>query len=186
MNRPNVNLNDRADAVSRSLGRHSIPLLRISLGLVFLGFGILKFFPGVSPAEGLATATVGKLTLGLVPPDPARLLVAALETAVGVLLISGLAPRLGTALLGLASVGILSPLVFFPSQLFAGPGHAPTLEGQYVIKDVVLLAAALVVAVGGLGRRTAVERGPTEPAGVRAARPAPLPRPETTSLEPAA
>src|SRR5262245_57247783 len=65
---------DRLDALStRWIARSgirlrpSITLLRLSLGLVFLGFGVLKFDPGLSPAEGLAKETMDKLTLGLVP-----------------------------------------------------------------------------------------------------------------------
>jgi len=43
---------------------------------------------------------------------------------------SGLEVRLGLALLAITIVGILSPLVLFPSTLFAGKDHAPTLEGH--------------------------------------------------------
>ena len=50
------------------MARHGIVLLRISLGLVFFWFGFLKFFPGLSPAEGLATGTIEVMTFGLIPP----------------------------------------------------------------------------------------------------------------------
>ena len=123
------------------LARHSVTLLRVSLGLVFLGFGALKFVPGLSPAEDLAEQTVETLTLGLFPGGVGIGLVALLETAIGLCLVTGRLRRLGVALLGLAMVGALSPVVLFPDRLFAGPAHAPTLEGQYVLKDVVLLAA---------------------------------------------
>jgi len=63
-------LSQAEDACHRWLVAHSIAILRISLGAVFLGFGALKFFPGVSPAQGLVEATTNILTLGLVPgPD---------------------------------------------------------------------------------------------------------------------
>lgn len=74
------------------LGRYSVDILRVSLGLIFLGFGLLKFFPGASPAE--------------------------------------------------------APLVLFFGDLFPG---TPTLEAQYVLKDVVLAAAALVIAAKAVG-----------------------------------
>ncbi len=138
-----------------ALLRISIGLLRISLGLVFLVFGALKFVPGLSPAEGIATRTVDTLTLGLMPDGLALAFVAALETAIGLSLLTGRRLRLGLVLLGVAMVGILAPLVLFPGQLFSRPGHAPTLEAQYVFKDIVLLAAALVVAVGTLARHPA-------------------------------
>src|SRR5687768_17862736 len=61
------------------LARYSIVLLRVSLGLVFLGFGLLKFFPGASPAEDLAERTMSALTLGLIPGDVGIVGVAVLE-----------------------------------------------------------------------------------------------------------
>lgn len=135
------------------LTRFSIPLLRISLGLVFLGFGVLKFFPGVSPAEGIAERTMDLLTLGLVSGTGAVVLVAVMETTIGLCLITGRKLRLGLALLGVAMVGIMSPLVLFPDDLFAGEYNAPTLTGQYVMKDVVLFAASLVVTARARGSR---------------------------------
>jgi len=137
----------RAEAIAgRWLAAHSIRLLRLSLGAVFLTFGALKFFPGVSPAEELVKATTHALTLGLVPGSVALVAVAALECIVGVLLLSGRYVRVAIYLLGFLFVGILSPAVLFAPRLFGGPHHAPTLEGQYVLKDVVLVAATLVVA----------------------------------------
>ena len=143
---------------TRALVRYSMPALRISLGLVFLGFGVLKFVPGLSPAEDLAQDTMGKLTFGIVPGGIGLVLVAALETAIGLCLVTGRHLRVGVALLGMAMIGVLSPIVLFPGELFAGPANAPTLEGQYVLKDLVLLAAALVVAAGAKGGRIVVER----------------------------
>jgi putative oxidoreductase len=135
------------------LALHSVTLLRLSLGLVFFAFGVLKFVPGLSPAAGLAGDTFSELTLGLVPPEAGVVAVAALETAIGLSLLTGRLLRLGLALLGVAMVGILSPLVLLPEALFRGALYAPTLTGQYVLKDVVLLAAALAVATSVFGRR---------------------------------
>src|SRR5215208_1292189 len=148
----NAHLDRWRPVIARWLARCSIDLLRISLGLVFLVFGALKFVPGLSPIEDLVTDTMGALTLGLISGRVGLLLVATLETVVGLLLLTGRYLRLGLALLSLAMVGILSPLVLFPDRLFAGPGNTPTLEGQYVLKDLVLLAAMLVVAGASGGR----------------------------------
>lgn len=134
------------------LARYSVPLMRISLGLVFLGFGMLKFF-GISPAQDLAERTMDALTFGVISGGVAGILVAAMETTVGLTLVTGKQVRLGLALLGISMVGILSPLVLFTGDLFSGPDHAPTLQGQYVLKDFVLLAGGLVVAARELGRR---------------------------------
>jgi putative oxidoreductase len=132
--------------VARWMARHDVDALRISLGLVFLGFGVLKFFPGLSPAEDLVEQTVAELSFGRIPDRPALVLVAALETTIGLCLMTGWFLRIGLVLLGLAMLGILAPLVLLPEELFRGRAYAPTLAGQYVLKDVVLLAAGPVVA----------------------------------------
>jgi uncharacterized membrane protein YphA (DoxX/SURF4 family) len=126
------------------LERWSVPALRVALGAVFAVFGILKFFPGVSPLEPLVEATWGVLTFGIVGGQLALVLTAIIETVAGLALISGVFARFGLVMLAIAFVGILSPLVFFPGELFTAGG--PTLLGQYVIKNVVLITAALVVA----------------------------------------
>jgi putative oxidoreductase len=133
-------------AVHRFLRAHSIELLRVSVGLVILAFGVLKFFPGVSPAEGLTIKTTDALSFGLVPGHIAIVIVATLETIIGLLLISGRFLRLAIYLLAGQLIGVLAPLVLFTGRLFAGPHNAPTLEGQYVIKDLIVVAAGLVVA----------------------------------------
>jgi putative oxidoreductase len=142
-----------ANGATTWMAQHSVTLLRLSLGFVFLGFGVLKFFPGLSPAAGLAGETFSELTMGIVPEALGVYVVAAMETVIGLSLLSGRLLRLGLTLLGFAMVGILSPLVLVPEELFRGALYAPTLAGQYVLKDVVLLAAGLAVAVSVLGRR---------------------------------
>lgn len=139
---------------------HSIQLLRISLGLVFLGFGFLKFFPGVSPAENLVIATTSHLTFDLVPGSVAIVAVAVLECVIGLWLLSGRALRGAIYLLVIELIGILAPVVLLGDRLFSGPHNAPTLQGQYVLKDVILVAAVLVIAatVRG-GKMTSTTRG---------------------------
>jgi hypothetical protein len=102
------------------LARYSVDLLRISLGLVFLGFGVLKFFPGLSPAESLAAQTLDILTLGLLPERLGLIAVAGLETLIGLLLLSGRWLRLALGLLAVELVGILSPIVLLPGEMFRG------------------------------------------------------------------
>jgi putative oxidoreductase len=139
---------DRLGALERLLKafleRWSVPALRVALGAVFVAFGVIKFFPGVSPVESLVEATWGVLTFGIVGGQLAMILTAIIETVAGLALISGVFARFGLVMLAIAFVGILSPLVFFPGELFTAGG--PTLLGQYVLKNVVLIAAALVVA----------------------------------------
>ncbi len=137
-------------ALQRLLAAHSVTVLRVCLGAVFLGFGALKFFPGVSPAQDLAVATTTILTFGLVPAPAALVAIACLESVIGLWLLSGRALRGVICLLAIELVGIMSPAVVLAARLFSGPHHAPTLEGQYVLKDVILVGAVLVVAAAVL------------------------------------
>lgn len=133
------------------LTSHSITALRISLGLVILGFGALKFIPGASPAEDLVMRTTDMLTLGLVSGTAAVVATAVLETFIGITLLTGIGLRVGLVAMAGWLVGIMTPVVLFPADMF--PGFFPTLEAQYVLKDVILAAAAAVVAAKALGAR---------------------------------
>jgi putative oxidoreductase len=159
-------------AVHRWLLAHSIRLLRISLGAVFLGFGFLKFFPMVSPAEQLVMDTTSMLTFGIVPGSVSIIAIAVLECVIGLWLLSGRALRGVMYLLAIELVGILAPVVLLGDRLFSGPHHAPTLQGQYVLKDVILVAAVLVLAATVRGGRLSDGRRRRRPVGDQAPRPA--------------
>jgi hypothetical protein len=98
---------------------------------------------------------VETLSLGILSGYGALVATAIVETFIGLTLITGKLLRVGLLVLGGAMVGILSPLVLFFDDLFPG---APTLEAQYVLKDVVLVAAALVVTARALGARLVTDR----------------------------
>ncbi|MEI8408408.1 MULTISPECIES: DoxX family protein [unclassified Kribbella] len=137
----------KGNRIADALGRHSVDILRVSLGLVFLGFGVLKFFPGASPAEALVMRTIDTLTLGVIDGRNAVLLTALMECFIGLTLVTGKFLRTGLLVLGFSLVGIMSPLALFFGDLFPG---TPTLEAQYVLKDIVLAAAGLVIAAKAL------------------------------------
>jgi len=154
---------DRLDIrITETLARMGVPALRIGLGIVFVWFGVLKFFPNLSPAETLAARTIEVLTLGVVKPAIALPVLAAWETLIGVGLILGRYLRTTLFLLAVQMLGTLTPLVIFPSETFSTFPIAPTLEGQYIIKNVVLIAAAMVVGATVRGGRLVAE--PTQPA----------------------
>ena len=146
---------DRAiKALGGWLARHSVGFLRFNLGLVFTAFGVLKFI-GMSPAESLAVRTLDTLTLGIVADDVALYLTALVETVIGLTLMTAKFVKTGLVLLAGAMVGIMSPLVLFFAEMF--PGDGPTLEAQYIIKDIVLIAGGMVVAAVTLGARLVTE-----------------------------
>lgn len=147
----------RFDSLDRGLtaimARYGITLLRLSVGIVFFWFGFLKFFPGLSPAEDLATRTTAILTFGLVPARAALIVLAAWECLVGLGLVSGIFLRATLLLLWLQMVGTIAPIFFFPQEVFSHFPYAPTLEGQYIIKNLVLASAGIVVGATVRGGR---------------------------------
>lgn len=127
------------------MARYGILLLRISMGIVFLWFGALKFFPGLSPAADLATRTIDRLTFGLIPPNVSIPVLATWESLIGLGLITGFFMRATLLLLFLQMLGTITPLFFFPQEVFTVFPYAPTLEGQYILKNLVLISAGLVI-----------------------------------------
>jgi uncharacterized membrane protein YphA (DoxX/SURF4 family) len=156
---------DRLDrCITTALAASAVPVLRVALGVVFLWFGALKFFPGLSPAQDLAARTVEQLTFGLVPPEIALPVLAAWECLIGLGLLSGRFLRATLLLLAVQMLGALTPLVLFPAETFTVFPIAPTLEGQYIIKNVVLVAAAMVVGATVRGGQLQAEPGLARPA----------------------
>lgn len=127
-------------------------LLRVCVGAVFLWFGILKFFPAASPAEGVAVRTATMLTFDLLPPDVVMLLLAAAETAIGLGLVTGVLLRVALAGFFAHMAGVFSALLLLPGEMWQWDAPVPTMEGQYIIKNVVLVAAGVVVAADAWGR----------------------------------
>jgi uncharacterized membrane protein YkgB len=136
---------------------NGITLLRISVGLVFFWFGVLKFFPDLSPAQDLATRTVETLTFGLVKANVSLPILAAWECLIGLGLISGKFLRITLLLLFAQMLGTITPLFLFPQESFTQFPYAPTLEGQYIIKNVVLVSAAIVIGATVRGGRLTAE-----------------------------
>ncbi|MEO7118916.1 MAG: DoxX family membrane protein [Candidatus Limnocylindrales bacterium] len=152
---------DRIDrTITAALARAGVPVLRIGLGAVFLWFGALKFFPGLSPAEDLAARTIGQLSGGLITAATSLPILAAWETLIGLGLLTGLFLRATLLLLAVQMIGTFMPLILFPSETFTQFPFAPTLEGQYIIKNVVLIGAAMVVGATVRGGRLAPEPAP--------------------------
>ncbi|MGE5893834.1 MAG: DoxX family membrane protein [bacterium] len=131
--------------ITNRLARSGIVFLRVSVGIVFFWFGALKFFPGLSPAQDLATRTINILTFGLIPPDVSILLLATWECLIGIGMILNVFMRTTLFLMFLQMLGTFTPLIFFPQEVFTRIPYAPTLEGQYIIKNIVIVSAGLVI-----------------------------------------
>jgi uncharacterized membrane protein YphA (DoxX/SURF4 family) len=132
-------------ALTKWMARYGVVALRVSLGVVFFWFGALKFFPGLSPAEGLATRTIEQLSFGLLAPGVSIVILAAWECLIGLGLITGRFMRVTLPLLALHMFGTVTPLFIFPAETFTRIPYALTIEGQYIIKNVVLATAGIVL-----------------------------------------
>lgn len=139
-------------ALHRFLVARSLSILRWAVGVIFLYFGALKLFPGYSPAESLVRETIKTITFGLVVGRAGVVFTGVVEVGLGVLLLTGWLRRLTIYVFGLELLGILAPLVLLPTRLFDSPA-TPTIEGQYVLKDITLVAAGMVLATTIRGGR---------------------------------
>lgn len=130
---------------SVAVSRHALTLLRVSIGVIYLWFGALKFFPGYSPAEDLAINTINKLTFGLIPQPVNIILLAIWECALGLLLITRTWLRAALICLFVHMLCTFTPLLFFPSVSFKYAPYGFTLVGQYIMKNIIIVCAALVI-----------------------------------------
>jgi uncharacterized membrane protein YkgB len=140
--------------ISAFMGRWGTVAMRISFGIIFIWFGILKPL-GISSAEPLVIATVPWLPV--FDGETWVSIIGWWEVAIGIAFLFRRSIRVAVALLALQMVGTFMPLVFLPEVTFQA-GHfpyGPTLEGQYIIKNLMIISAALVV--GGTVRENKVE-----------------------------
>lgn len=119
--------------------------LRLSLGIVYLWFGSLKFFSGLSPAEHIAVYTIHKLMMGFISDHTSLFLLAVIECLIGLLLITGKYIRVALLLLFPHILCTFTPFIFSPHETFRVVPYGLTLAGQYIIKNIVIIAAALVI-----------------------------------------
>ena len=125
--------------------RNGMNILRICLGIIFIWFGVLKFFPGLSSAEEIAGRTILKLTFGLIKPSFSMPALAIWECIIGIGLITKAWLRLILILLYLQMAGTFLPLIFFPHETFQHSVLVPTLLGQYIIKNFVLISGGILI-----------------------------------------
>ncbi|HEV7892427.1 MAG TPA: DUF417 family protein [Pyrinomonadaceae bacterium] len=133
-----LELHDRALTL---LHRHGVKALRASLGLVFLWFGVLKL------ADSSPVIELLKHTYSFLPLKPFAAALGVWEVLVGVGLLSGRALRWALALMCMHMAGTFGAMLLSPSLFFYGGNPLwLTVEGEFVIKNLVLVAAGLVIA----------------------------------------
>lgn len=145
---------DQVDqGITHWMARHGLMIMRLGLGVVFFWFGALKLFPGLSPAEDLV-----KSTIYFVDPNLFLPVLALWEMAIGLGLITGKWMRFTLLLLFLQMPGTALPLVLLPQVTWSAFPYGLTMEGQYIVKNLALIGAALVL--GGTVRGGRLEPDP--------------------------
>lgn len=122
----------------------SIPTARISLFVVFFWFGLLKVI-GLSPAGSLVHGLFDQTLSGVVPFHAFYVGFSLFECLIGILFLIKGAERIVIPLLFVHMITTFLPLIFLPNETFSAP-FVPTLVGQYIIKNLVLIAAAIGIA----------------------------------------
>ena len=147
------NLDDLDRRIAGVMAQTGVPALRISLAIIFIWFGVLKPF-GLSPAGPLVEATVSWMPF--LTPAQWVAVIGWWEVLIGVTFLFRPTLRIAIALLALQMTGTFLPLVMLPGVTFQAGLYpfVPTIEGQYIIKNLLIISAALVVGgtVRGNGR----------------------------------
>jgi uncharacterized membrane protein YphA (DoxX/SURF4 family) len=120
-----------------------LPTARISLAIIFIWFGLLKVL-GLSPASGLVHALFDN-TIGFMSFSVFYVLFAWFEVLIGVLFLIPRATRVVIPLLAIHMITTFMPLVFLPGETWNG-FLVLTLPGQYIVKNLVIIAVALGIA----------------------------------------
>ncbi len=120
--------------------RISMPVSRFGLFVVFFYFGILKVL-GLSPASGLVQALFEQ-TISFMSFNTFLVLFGLYECLIGILFIVPGLERVVIPLLFLHMITTFMPLFLLPSETWSG-FLVPTLEGQYIIKNLVIIATAI-------------------------------------------
>ena len=122
-----------------------ISLMSLSLGLVYLWFGTLKFFPGLSPAEELASQTIAILTFHVFDDRLSLILLAIWEVSLGVLLVLNICRRYSIPVALVHILLTFSPMLLMPEKVFHASPIMLTLTGQYIVKNLVIISVLLVL-----------------------------------------
>jgi len=135
--------------IVKSMHKYGFIMLRYSLAIIFFWFGILKPL-GLSPAATLVENTVYWFS-----PDWFVPLLGWWEAAIGFFLLFPVTIRIALFLLFIQMSGTFLPLILLPDVTFSQFPFGLTLEGQYIIKNLVLISAAITVggAITGTGSR---------------------------------
>ncbi len=125
--------------------QNTIKLMRLSLGIIFVWYGMLKFFPTLSPAEDLAIKTIDIMFFNLIDGSLSIKLLAMLEVAIGIGFLSGFYTKIVTIIFLGHMVCTFAPLFLLPEFSFTQAPYAFTLVGQYIVKNIVFILVGIII-----------------------------------------
>jgi len=120
-------------------------ILAISIGVIYLWFGVLKFFPNASPAEELAKNTIDILTFHIIPSNSSIILLATWETLVGLFLILNIWRRTTVVIAIIHIIFTFSPIFILTEQVFSNTPFQLSLVGQYILKNLIIIVCLLLL-----------------------------------------
>ena len=125
--------------------KYAEPFYRLALFVIYFWFGLLKAIE-VSPASGLVRDLLVH-TMPFISPELFMLLLGLFEMMIGVLFLIRGAERVVIPLLIIHMITTLIPLVVLPEVVWQD-FLIPTLEGQYIIKNLALIGLAIGIVCG--------------------------------------
>ncbi|MBY0535191.1 MAG: hypothetical protein K2P88_05005 [Chitinophagaceae bacterium] len=125
--------------------KEPLKLLKWSLGIMYCWFGVLKFFPGLSPAEQLAGMTIETICCHIIPASFAVKLLAVFETAIGLSFFLLRPGRLLFYAFTIHIIGTFVPLFLFPEICFKDAPFVFTIVGQYIVKNLLFIVVAIMM-----------------------------------------
>lgn len=147
-----MNLNGILDFLRRKTEKQGILLLRITTGIIYIWFGALKFFPANSPAEGIVSETLEVISFGLLNGRIPVFTLGVLEILIGFcFLLNKL--NYAVPLMYLQMLGTILPLFLFIDKTWVTFPLVPTLLGQYIIKNLVFIAVAIILGASERGAK---------------------------------
>lgn len=133
-------------------------MLRLCAGFVYFYFGFVKFYTDLSPAEMLASQTIMRIWPWHVDADSVLFWLSVVEVVIGLSLMLNMCLRWVLWIFLLHQLGTFLPLVLYPELCFKFVPFAPTIEGQYILKNLISLAAVLTVMMPAVRGATARDR----------------------------
>ena len=134
-----------ANKISAYSNKHKVSFLAFSIGLIYLWFGALKLFPGLSPAENLAGNTLSIIFFHTVNQRTLLILLALIEIFIGMSLLLGKRNKIVLYLVFAHMIGTLLPLFILPEVSFTKPPFGFSIVGQYIMKNFVIISGLIIV-----------------------------------------